>query len=109
MQISRPLWERLPITESGDYWFDGRLIVTDEVRYRVSQEEIQYMYWSAKAHILAQGGQIKMQIYDHQLYDQKLYLIDNMTRTELSCQPDQWHLNYCTLMFPHEFSQLGQN
>lgn len=97
-------WERLPAEqEKGDYWFDGRFLVTSTVDSTLSREELLLIYADIQNLVGQHGGQDYLQVYVQKDEDYKLFLIDNVSRSSLLRGEHPSEHNYCTLMFDYEY------
>lgn len=104
MDITALNWEyKLPEYETGDYWFDGKFIVTSGVQNTLSEEEILLIY----AHIINlvqhSGGLDYLQVFLQKESGYKLFFIDQVTRESLQNGEQPSEHNYCTLMFDYEY------
>lgn len=97
-------WERQKSEiPKGDYWFDGRFLVTVGVESSLSRPEMLLIYADIKNLVGQHGGQDYLQVYMQKEKGYKLFLIDSVTRTSLLTGEISPEDNYCTLMFDHEY------
>lgn len=97
-------WERVPPeVETGDYWFDGKFLITTTVEELVSRPELLLIYADIKNEVGQNGGQDYLQVYVQKEKNYKLFLIDSVTRSSLLSGEFSSEHNTCTLMFNHEY------
>lgn len=104
MDITNFGWEhKTPEYETGDYWFDGRFFVTQEVQNTLAEEEILLIYAHIVNLVQHKGGQDYLQVFLQKESEYKLFFIDQVTRESLQNGEQPSEHNCCTLMFDHEY------
>ena len=104
MDISKFGWEQLPQeVEQGDYWFDGKLLVTRGVSEYLSNLETYLLITNAMHFAHLQGGCDYIIVYVHKKRNLKLFFIDQVTRTDLAKGEHPPEHHYATLMLASEY------
>ncbi|BDS10704.1 hypothetical protein [Aureispira anguillae] len=97
-------WEHKPPEyETGDYWFDGKFLVSQGVQDALSGAEIFFIY----AHIInlvqQHQGIDYVQVFEQKEKGYKLFFLDQVTRESLQIGEQPPEHNYCTLLFAEEY------
>ena len=104
MDIKDLGWERqAPEVESGDYWFDGEILVTHNIMDKLSKLEITFIYGDIKNLVQQHGGQDYLQVYLQKEKNYKLFFIDQVSRKSLRLGERPKEDHHCTLMFAYEY------
>lgn len=104
MDIKDLGWERqTPEYETGDYWFDGSLYITNNVDRELSKLEITLIYADIKNLVQQCGGQDYLQVYLQKERGLRLFFIDQVTRKSLQIGEQPPKHNYATLLFDWEY------
>ena len=102
--IPNTKWLRqAPEYETGDYYFSGRFLVTHTIQSSLTQLEVMHIYVELLALIKEKGGQDYLHVYVHSETKDKLFFIDQLTKTQVESGEFRAEDNYCTLMFNFEY------
>lgn len=104
MDITDLGWSHKPPEyETGDYWFDGKFLVTKRIQDTLSKEEILLIYAHVINLVQQKQGIDYLQIFEQKETEYKLFFIDQVTRESLQTGEQPLEHNYCTLMFNDEY------
>ncbi|WP_052600167.1 hypothetical protein [Aureispira sp. CCB-QB1] len=104
MDISEFGWVRkAQEVKEGDYWFDGKLLVTRGVQAKLSTLEVYLLVVNAMYLAHKQNGCDYLVVFINEKRNLKLFFIDQVTKTELANgdHPEEHH--YATLMLASEY------
>ena len=104
MDISEFGWKRKEQeVKEGDYWFDGRLLVTRGVQEQLSPLEIYLIVVDAMYFAYKKQGADYLYVYQNQSKGLKLFFIDQITRSSLVNNEHPPEHHYATLMLNSEY------
>ena len=104
MDISEFGWKRKEQeVKEGDYWFDGRIVITRGVQAQLSCLEIYLIIADVMYYAHKQNGCDYIFSLINQERNLKLFFIDQVTRTALANgdHPEEHH--YATLLLVEEY------
>ncbi len=104
--MSQRNWQIQPQEREGDYFFDGKILMTSEVANTLTPEEISAIIVRVKMNVIAMDGLDYLQVFksDDGL---KIYVIDQLSKSMLEGddyteeQKEEYH--YFTILFSHEY------
>lgn len=96
-------WNRQPQESPGDYWFAGKFFVTQRVFDEIPTLEVADIIRDVQTFAQQEQGVDYLQVYINDMTGAKVWVIDQVTRTELQegTQPEEH--NYFTILFPEEY------
>ncbi len=97
-----PIWIRKPQEQEGTYQFSGTFLVTQAVMSSLTPEEITAIYLDIQLFVHDTGGVDYLQIYISDT-GHKLYFIDQCNKEMMEDEKFTEEMNYCTLLFAHEY------
>lgn len=104
MDISEFGWKRKEQeVKEGDYWFDGRLLVTRGVQEQLSVLETYLLIVDAMYYAHKQNGCDYLHVYLNSKRNLKLFFIDQVTRKSLENGEHPKEHHYATLMLAEEY------
>lgn len=104
MDISDFGWERQPQeVKEGDYWFNGKILATKGISENLLEGEIMLIIADAINFAIQNQGIDYLVVYKHKTSGQKLFFIDQVTKSDLQQGHHPPEHNYATLMFAEEY------
>lgn len=96
------IWEYQPQEQEGDYLFSGSFYVTKGVSEKLSAQEISDIYGYIQK--LAQEKDLDyLQVFLNLETGEKLFFIDQLSKSMIESGKYLPEDNYCTLMFASEY------
>lgn len=99
-QLIAGKWIHQPQEQSGDYYFDGRVFVTNNVQADIPQAELIEIIEHLQTLAKSQEGIDYLQVFKTEEGD-KIYVIDQITKPQVKTSPKEYH--YCTILYPYEY------
>lgn len=96
-------WKRQPQEQKGDYWFAGNCYVTAGVNGEIPKIEIQEIITDLQKFVREQKGADYLQVYINEKTGGKIWVIDQVTKSELQDGTHPQEHNYFTVLFPEEY------
>ena len=93
-------WIHQPQEQNGDYYFDGRVFVTNNVQADIPQAELIEIIEHLQTLAKEQEGIDYLQVFKTEDGD-KIYVIDQITKSQVKTSPEEYH--YCTILYPYEY------
>jgi len=100
------VWTRKPQECDGDYFFNGRGVMTVEIGKNLTQGEIMEIYFDLHNFVEANNGIDYLVVYESNQKD-KIFIIDQLSKAMLEgdgyTEEQKEEYNYYTIMFAHEY------
>lgn len=97
-------WVRQPQEkEDQDYWFAGTCYITKGVDEEIPQHEREQILHDLQAFVHQKQGIDYLQVYLNEATGRKVWVIDQVTRSELVAGIHPPEHNHFTLLFPEEY------
>lgn len=97
------VWKRQPQERPGDYWFAGRMFVTNRIFNEIPAAEVAAIVQDVLSFVKQEQGADYLQVYIHEVTGKKIWVIDQVTRGELQDGTHPEEHNYFTVLFPEEY------
>ena len=94
-------WQLQPQEREGTYRFDGKFLVTKNVKEGLKKEIIARMYLLILQKVEEEDGLDYLQVFIHQETEEKLFFMDQINDEMKEEHPPEH--NYCTLMYSSEY------
>lgn len=95
-------WNRKPQEQEGNYFFSGKFFMTKTVQKQLSTMEILNILREVRILVREQNGLDYLQIFENENGD-KLFLIDQISKSMIESNQFSPGDNYCTLLFSYEY------
>lgn len=99
---SLPFKHKEPEHETGDYHFGGTLYLTKGVNETIPVLEVARIVAYIRGQVKQQNGIDYLQVFENEDED-KLFFIDNLSKTQIESGDYDLEHNYSTLMYAHEY------
>jgi len=101
-------WKRQPQERPGEYFFSGKFLVTQGIQAMLSDEEIAAIYLEVKQLVEQEDGLDYLQVYVHEETKQKLFFIDQLSKSMIASGEYLEEYNHCTLLLAEEYWGIGE-
>ena len=99
-QLIEGKWIHQPQEQDGDYWFDGRIFMTNNIQADIPQIELMGIINHLQTLAKEQEGIDYLQVFKTEEGD-KIFIIDQITKSQIETSPKEYH--YCTILYPYEY------
>ena len=96
-------WKRQPQEQEGTYCFSGKFFVTNGVQALLTPDEIMAIYLQVQLLVKENDGLDYLQVYVHEVTEQKLFFIDQLNREMIASGDYLPEYNHCTLLLAEEY------
>ena len=98
-------WTRKPQEQEGSYYFNGKFLVTKDVDWHLTKEEIQWIYNDMRKLVEEKDGIDYLLVYEKKDGGgtQRFFFIDQLNKEMIASGEFKPEYNYCTLLFDYEY------